>query len=653
MKINLLISVLLMLFLTACVQYPLPIQEEGLETFSSCENLKDQLQKAQEEMQDQGRFYGDMVFETMTTGTPKAMAMDSNEGGSDFSTTNIQVQGVDEADIVKTDGEYIYMISNNNLIIAKAYPGEKAEILSQTELEITPQELFLHNNKILIFGHSYFEYPTAKRPAQMIYPPRSFSTTTVKIFDISNKQEPELERSIDFEGSYLSSRKIDSQVYFVIRNPVQVYDFNEVEPADIIPRIKDSKSSEEFTPASKCMDVDYFIPIYPRNFITVASLDIQNSQESLKTKVILGSGENVYASLNNLYIAETNYNYGPVLEEETPVSNDIPSNTQNTIIHKFSLNNGNTEYQGKGEAPGRILNQFSMDEYKDHFRIATTSESRSGKREFITNNNIYIFNKDLKLVGSLEDLAPGESIFSARFMGEKGYLVTFKKVDPLFVIDLSNPQNPKVLGKLKIPGFSDYLHPYDENHIIGIGKDTVEAEVEWGDFAWYQGLKLAIFDVTDVENPKQMHVEIIGDRGTDSDALHNHKAFLFDRQKELLIIPVRLAEIKDKENMPQNSYGDFTFQGAYVYNLNLEDGFKLKGRITHYEDDEIFKKSGYYFYGDDYNVQRALYIEDILYTISNGKIKLNTLNNLEDLKELDIDLPKKDEYYPRPEPFLI
>ncbi|MBU0636042.1 beta-propeller domain-containing protein, partial [Candidatus Micrarchaeota archaeon] len=241
--------------------------------------------------------------------------------------------------------------------------------------------------------------------------------------------------------------------------------------------------------------------------------------------------------------------------------------------------------------------------------------------------------------GSLEDLAPGEQIYSARFMGKKGYLVTFKKIDPLFVIDLSDHSNPRVLGKLKIPGYSDYLHPFDETHIIGVGKHTIEAAE--GDFAWYQGVKLAVFDVSDVENPKEMHQIIIGDRGTDSIALQDHKAFLFDREKELLILPITLAEIPEeiKEsdveqgNWPQ--YGEFTFQGAYVYNLSLANGFELKGRITHDETGEDILKSGYYYQSDN-QVKRSLYIGNVLYTISNTKILLNDLFDLSELNQIEL-----------------
>ncbi len=220
-------------------------------------------------------------------------------------------------------------------------------------------------------------------------------------------------------------------------------------------------------------------------------------------------------------------------------------------------------------------------------------------------------------------------------MGERCYLVTFRKVDPLFVIDLEDPRNPRVLGQLKITGYSDYLHPYDENHIIGIGKETEAADE--GDFAWYQGVKISLFDVSDVENPKEIDKYEIGDRGTDSPILRDHKALLFDKSKNLLVIPVLVAEI-DEEKYPgevrPNTHGDYVWQGAYVFDISLDEGLVLKGRITHLEDDNDLMKSGYYF-SSPYSVKRSLYIDNVLYTISDKKIKMNSLENLEEINEVE------------------
>jgi uncharacterized secreted protein with C-terminal beta-propeller domain len=222
-------------------------------------------------------------------------------------------------------------------------------------------------------------------------------------------------------------------------------------------------------------------------------------------------------------------------------------------------------------------------------------------------------------------------------MGDRAYMVTFKKVDPLFVIDLKDPKNPTILGALKIPGYSDYLHPYDENHIIGFGKDTIELSNENsrskdGTTAYYQGMKIALFDVSDVNNPKEKFKEIIGDRGTDSELLNNHKALLFSKEKELMAFPVTVMEIKDGGNVKAGNipaYGSFSFQGAYVYNIDIEEGFKLKARISHISEEE-YKKSGDRWYRSNNNVERIIYIGDDLYTISKGMIKANSLTDMKE-----------------------
>lgn len=618
--------------------------EASLEKFASCSALENAFKEAQQKSRayPMPGIIGVPMMQVFETG----VAADGTKAAPEYSETNIQVAGVDEADIVKTDGEYIYTLTGetyrygngkSRLIIAKAYPAEASEILSETGLEdFYPQEMFIHNNYVLIFGSTMQDIPVyeevpAGSPREMIYPYYS-QLTTVQVWDVSDKESPELVRSVDFEGNYLSSRKIGSQVYFVINSHPNYRILEEGSGEDLVPLYRDRAGEDvekdiSFSRTCKCADVEYFEPINPQNFVTLASISMDDPEAEISKDVIVGSGQNIYASLDNLYVAEMNYPFWFGVRAGGTTA-------EKTIVHKFSLNGGDIEYVGHMEAPGRILNQFSMDEYDLHFRIATTA-GRLTRTGGSTSNNVYVFDEDFDMVGSIEDIAPGESIYSARFMGERGYLVTFKKIDPFFVIDLSDHENPKILGKLKIPGYSDYMHPYDEDHIIGIGKETVEAEESRGDFAWYQGVKMAIFDVTDVSDPKELHKVVIGDRGTDSYVLQDHKAFLFDRDKNLLVIPILLAEIKgDKETLPSNTYGDYVFQGAYVYDVTLENGFDLKGRITHYDDDQTFLKSGYYYFDDQYSVKRSLYIDNVLYTVSGKKIKLNDLDNLSEMKEL-------------------
>ena len=646
-QLILVLSVIGLIFLAGCVipNPPENVSAKEIPKFASCTEIKNVFENSQ------NNYYGRM-YDSLAVGAPmKATAEASSDSGSTpkYSETNIQVEGVDEADIVKTDGKYIYVISNKNLVIAEAYPAKEAKILSETDLGITPQEIFIQGNNILVFGQTYKEIREPKSlnngttQKEMIYPDyRNTSVAVIKILDATDKSSPEVKRTVEFEGSYLNSRKIEEQVYFVINSYPDYYGIENDE--DIIPLYADSKKDGEFEEIAKCKNIGYLPPVNPQSFITIASISMNEFDSEIQKETVVGSAENLYASQENLYLAQTeyNYNYFPVVTEVVDAVKGMVTDTREfTSIHKFSLNKGKIDYLGVMKAPGTILNQFSMDEFDSHFRIATTTGhvSRSGGG---SSNNIYVFGNDLKLKGQLEDLAPGEKIYSARFMGKKGYLVTFKKVDPLFVIDLSNPEKPEVLGKLKIPGYSDYLHPIDETHLIGIGKDTIEAEE--GEFAWYQGVKIAVFDVTDIEHPKEMYKEIIGDRGTDSFALQDHKAFLYDKEKNLLVIPIQLAEISEEqkqayENSEQQKwgplYGEFTFQGAYVYNLSLENGFELQGRITHLDaENDSLKKSGYYYNGGGTEIKRSLFIGEVLYTISNNKILVNSLSDLSLIKEL-------------------
>jgi len=302
---------------------------------------------------------------------------------------------------------------------------------------------------------------------------------------------------------------------------------------------------------------------------------------------------------------------------------------EKTKVHRISFSNGEVNYEAFGWVPGHILNRLSMDENDDHFRIATTIGHvwRTGENKAV--NNVYVLDEEMAIVGAIEGIAPGERIYSARFMGDRGYLVTFKKVDPFFVIDLADPENPEILGELKIPGYSDYLHPYDENHVIGIGKQTIEAE--GGNFAWYQGVKISLFDVTDVSQPKEKSNYIIGDRGTQSLALHDPHAFLFSKDKNLLVMPISLSEKQNEEDF----HGQQTFLGAYIFNISAENGIEMHGKISHTEEGETL---GYYsWYNNRQDIKRSFYIGDTLYTVSNKMIKMNDLDTLEEINTIRFD----------------
>ncbi len=303
----------------------------------------------------------------------------------------------------------------------------------------------------------------------------------------------------------------------------------------------------------------------------------------------------------------------------------IQKDSLKTIIHKISIDGSSLEYQAKGSVPGRLLNQFSMDENDDRFRIATTIEYYTPYSGVVRSNAVYVLDEDLKIVGGLDEIAPDESIFSARFMGDRLYLVTFQQIDPFFVIDLSS-DSPKILGELKIPGFSNYLHPYDEDVVIGVGRDTKEI----GNGRVQQlGVKIALFDVSDVSKPKVLDDYIIGDSSTHSESLHDHKAFFFDKNKSLLSIPIS-SDVKSLEGVSEKLIApDWNrWNGFYVFDLDTDDGINLKGTITHSENDR-----GYYSIGNS----RTFYIENVLYTASELYLKMNSIDDLDEINSIKFE----------------
>jgi len=544
-------------------------------------------------------------------GLSNALSTMESSALPEYSVTNVQVEGVDEADIVKTDGTYIYVISNQSIVILKAYPPEEAQVLSRIKFNGGIRGVFINEDKLAVFEDTgyYGEYRTF-----MDYPSYSYlQRTFIKVYNIADRANPTLTRNMSVDGNYFNSRMIGNYIYVLVNQPATTYQSNVTIPKIYYPdRTEDVPASEIFY----ANITDNF-----NTYINVLAVNVLDDQEIPSEKsYLLGYASTMYVSQNNIYITYSTYQ----------------DQIQKTKVHRIRINEGEIEYESSGEVPGYVLNQFSMDEYNGYFRIATTTGEVWAMGESSSRSHVYVLDMELDTVGMLEDLAPGEKIYSARFMGNRCYLVTFKKIDPLFVIDLSIPTSPQVLGQLKITGYSDYLHPYDENHIIGIGKETIEAEE--GDFAWYQGVKISLFDVTDVAVPKEVAKYEIGDRGTDSLILYDHKAFLFDKEKNLLVIPVTVAEINPAKypgGVPASMYGDFVWDGAYVFHISLEAGLEFRGGITHLTDNSDLTKTGYY-YRSPYSVQRSLYIDNVLYTISELKIKMNSLTDLTEIGEINL-----------------
>lgn len=617
----------------------------------------------------------------MAMDAPSASVSKSQSGGSDYSTTNVQVENVDEPDYLKNDSKYVYIVSQNTLSIIDAYPAESAKLILKIALDIESQyiqNMFLNDDRLVIFYNGQSDDEII--PQFDFVPRRSYSSVThALIVDVSDKENPTILKDYSIDGHFRDARMIGDYAYFVTNSNIdhqhprlpiimedsvrimtpeafyfdnleQFSNFNTLTAIDIF---GDKMNSETFLmgySGTFYVSEDNFYLTYqqsmPHGFYENSSRDrffdvvvpllpndIQNEIKSIQKDSSINSStqwvkisELMQKSYNGMDKKDKEELFEKIREALNEYDAKIQEETRKTIIHKISIDEDKIEYVAKGTVPGRLLNQFSMDESGDRFRVATTVEYYIQNQGTVRTNAVYILDEQLNIVGGLGDIAPDESIFSAKFIGDRLYLVTFQQIDPFFVIDLS-ADTPKILGELKIPGFSNYLHPYDEEHIIGIGRDTKEIE---NGRVQQLGIKIALFNVADVNNPKVADDIILGDSSTQSEALHNHKAFFFDKTKGVLSIPIT----GDAENLNGISSAkkiapDYNrWSGFYVFDLDKNDGFNLKGTITHSEENSRY-------YG--MNNARTFYIEDVLYTASQGYLKMNFFNNLEEINSIQLE----------------
>lgn len=538
--------------------------------------------------------------------------------GSDSSNTNNQVEGVEEGDIVKNDGKHIFIKSYDKVKIIDSNPSNP-RIISQVDVpeNMDINEIYITEKKLVVIGQNNYYHIYKQNDETIktgIVPPTYYDVRCdILIYNIENLEKPVLEREYLFDGSYTSGRTIDNNLYLVTTKHFDLGYYGDFDNENLnipLPTYTDCITNEK---TEIGFDKIKYFPNYvdSKYMITVGiNLDDENSEPDVDAYI--GSTESIFVSKDSLYATVTDFSY-----ESQSKSIDLynPIYSVNTVIYKFGLKDGYINPVGQGKVPGNIINQFSMDENDGLLRIATTIGAvwQTGQNE--SKNNIYILNDSLNIIGKLEGLAPGERIYSTRFMGDKVYMVTFKQVDPLFVIDTSNPSKPQVLGYLKIPGYSTYLHPVDETHILGFGYETVQNE--WGGTST-GGFKISLFDVSDVNKPKEVVTDIIGKSGTYSELLYNHKALMFSLNKEIMALPVSRAG--------DNYINDFV--GAYVYNINSSK-LELKTEITHMKN----IKSDY-TYGNE--IKRIIYIGDYLYTFSENQMQVHHINNNEKVSELGL-----------------
>jgi uncharacterized secreted protein with C-terminal beta-propeller domain len=492
------------------------------------------------------------------------------------------------------------------------------------------------------------------------------TSTHILIYDISDKVNPIDIHDIQMEGYYSNARMIGDYVYVITTQytyePVLYAD----EGSNFMPKISVDGIVENID-----LPNIYYVdsPTTSKTLTHIVSVNIQDDAEDVTADVfLLGDPSTIYVSSENIYITSISYDYDytimndlirtyvlPYLpddatdelekldtlslddyqkvtvsewiiqnyaenmdeEDKQTIAKQIVTQYEKTVVHKISIDQGDITYHSQGTVPGYINNQFSISEYNGYLRVATTVHGWMMKpylSSIDSYNNVYVLDESLNIIGELEGIAVGEQIYSVRFMDTICYLVTFEQVDPFFVIDLQDPEHPTILGQLKIPGYSTYLHPYDDTHVIGIGQDE-------------GNVKISLFDVEDVANPQELATYQIQQTSGEyswsySSALYEHKAFLFDLEKQLLIMPV---SVNYKES-------------AYVFNIS-EEGITLKGTITHESDSNETEgqepwKSSYWMGDYSYSVKRSLYVQDVIYTISDAMIKMNDMMTLNELASI-------------------
>ncbi len=489
----------------------------------------------------------------------------------EYSVTNTQHIDVDEADVVKTDGKYIYTLAQNagRVSILKA-DGADTKVVStialpqkeQTEggvRQTNIESMYVVGDRLVLIVTQMY---------------RNKGYYGAVIYDITHRDNPQKVKSLLQSGAAETTRVVDGVLYIISRYYVN-QKMQQDAPETYVPTLLDD------TTPGLCPAEDIALLPQPKaaQYTVVGAVDIATASR-IDQQSVFGATSGVYANTKNIYATSAS------VENDRRVTNVV----------RFAINRGQITLAATGQVPGTPLNQFSMDEHAGVFRMVTTSQtvksSADGNYVFgvgETANGVYLLDQDLQMLGKIEDLAPGERVYSVRFMGDIGYFVTFRETDPLFSVDLSDPTAPKILGELKIPGFSNYLHPYDEG-LLGLGMDADENGVTGG-------VKLSMFATSDPTDVTEAHTLVLDARY--SDALYDHKAVLVDVEKNII--------------------GFATEEDYVVYGYDPTEGFTLRATLTQ-------------CYG-----ARGLYIDDVFYLCTREWVQMYTLNTFAPLGRVDLN----------------
>lgn len=611
-----------------------------LKTFSSCaamdEVMNDYIKDYWENNKSRWdyRYYPTMDFMVdditeeaeVQTGDAKSVAW-----GDDFSTTNTQIQWVDESDIIKTDGRYVYYFNNQkkSVFIIDVQDKKNLKLVKQIKIpnNIYSPVLYIDNNRLIIVWGWYID--TNKNTNSW----GSFNSKTFTIiFDTSDKSKPVLLKMFVSDGNFSKSRKIWDYLYLLSNKSFDIpyYDFTEsgysdFESSRVMPKSLELTKTQDISKQNTtvnnkkypyqvtvwdmvdCNEISYSFPDketfqeveFSPNFNIISAINIVDVQQEVQTDIIAWNSAEIFMSQENLYITDrqyikNNFRCAPGMMCIQPFF----FWGENTIVHKLNIDKQNVDYQTSALIPGSPLNQYSMDEHEGNFRIITQKYSPE------KNTAVHVLDENLELLWSLDWLGKTEDFKSSRFMWDKLFLVTFEQIDPFYVIDMSDDSKPKVLWELKIPWYSTYLHPYDENHIIWIGYDTTQNQW-WGTIN--DGIKLDLYEIDYNRAPAekieadengnfqenlwdiyvvQKFTQTIGEYGSSSEATYNPRMFMWNANKKTLLLPAKVFI-----NEPTDRYKRIDFyQWLYAFNIDANTWISQKYKVTHIDFGNIEEK---------------------------------------------------------------
>lgn len=563
---------------------------------------------------------GDMFFadgvmaadEAEASNAPVMEAPTAEESGA-YIGTNVQVDGIDESDIVKTDGRYIFAADTGRVKIIRAY-GAETEKLSETEVckdfEYDGEDRYVSSGESIrgmFVSGDILGVITAKYEYRVFYATdeigtmesKNESSVNVYFYDITAPESPRYITSSGQNGYYRDARMAGGTIYLV--SNYYVYEGKEDDPETYVPILRDGNES-------RVAPLDCIV--IPENtsaesWTVISAIDMDTGK-ILSNQSVLGGVGTMYMNDRNLYLANTKYTDDAVktyTEDQYKVEEH--RSYHETEVMRFEISDGAISYKATGKIPGHLLNQFSMDEKDGFLRLVATDNTSSYKlyidekhkwtnyefEEEGSETGLYILNGDMTVTGKITDLAEGERIYSVRFMGDTGYFVTFRETDPLFAADLKDPSNPKILSALKIPGFSTYMQSYGDGLLIGIGRET-------DDTGMVEGLKLSMFDISDPADVKEISKLVLED--TYSEALYDHHAVIANADKNII--------------------GFFT-DGKYL--------------IFGYEDGRFFQRASVDM-DDKWEGVRGFYIGGNLYIASHSRVTVLGGDTFDKLKDLSI-----------------